>query len=179
MAEVVNVVLFGFMGAGKTSVARRLAEHHGFQAIDTDVLVEELAGKSVADVFADDGEAAFRAFERQAVRLVADRPGLAVATGGGVVVDEGNMALLALRGLGFLLDAPFELLLDRIGRQKGTRPLAVDERILRDIFETRRPAYERVAQVVTTAGRSVDEVADEVVERYRAAGGVAPPGSSW
>ena len=89
-----NVVLIGFMGTGKTSTGRALAQRLGRAFVDLDRMIEEEAGRSIPEIFASEGEAAFRALEREAVRRTAKRRALVISTGGGTVKDAANMALL-------------------------------------------------------------------------------------
>ena len=93
------IVLMGFMGTGKSEVGRRLAHRLGRAFVDTDQLVEERAGKRVAAIFADDGEAAFRSLERTAVAVAVARGGAVIAVGGGAVLDAENVRRLREAGV--------------------------------------------------------------------------------
>jgi shikimate kinase len=161
-----RVVLVGPMGAGKTTVGRILAERWGTGVRDTDEDVEAVVGKSVQDVFVDDGEAAFRALEKAAVRrALAEHDGV-LSLGGGAVLDPDTRALLAGRPVVFLrvglADAS-----RRVGLGQG-RPLLlgnVRSRI-KALLEERNPVYEAVAAlVVDTDGRTPAEVAAEIEEK--------------
>lgn len=158
------VVLVGPMGSGKTTVGTVLARRLGAPLRDTDADVEQVAGKSVSDVFVDDGEPAFRALERAAVaRALAEHPGV-LALGGGAVLDP--LTEEALRGHTVVfLDVQVTDAARRIGLNRD-RPLLLGNpraQWLR-IMEQRRPVYERVATaVVPTDGRTPDEVADAVL----------------
>lgn len=170
-----NVVLCGFMGAGKSTVARLVAEGHGFLFVDTDERVERSAGCSVAQVFARDGEAAFRRLERDAVAAAARLEGAVIATGGGAILDAGSRSSLARTGLLVYLEAPLSVLIRRLGALDG-RPLAAQGGAdgLTELFERRRPVYERLDVCVSTAGRSPGAVADAVVESFLRCGGLLP-----
>jgi shikimate kinase len=161
-----RVVLVGPMGAGKTTVGRILAERWGTGVRDTDEDVEAVVGKSVQDIFVDDGEAAFRALEKAAVtRALAEHDGV-LSLGGGAVLDPDTRALLAGRPVVFLrvglADAS-----RRVGLGQG-RPLLlgnVRSRI-KALLEERNPVYEAVAAlVVDTDGRTPAEVAAEIEEK--------------
>lgn len=158
------VVLVGPMGSGKTTVGQLLAQRLAVPLRDTDADVEVRAGKSVSDVFVDDGEAAFRALEREAVAAaLAEHPGV-LALGGGAVMDP--LTEDALRGHTVVfLDVQVTDAARRIGLNRD-RPLLLGNpraQWLR-IMERRRPVYERVATaVVPTDGRVPEEVAAAVL----------------
>jgi shikimate kinase len=160
-----RVVLVGPMGAGKSTVGRLLAERWGVAFRDTDDDVEQAEGRTISDIFVEDGEARFRALERAAVaRAVTEHAGV-LAVGGGAVMAEETRAVLGGQRVVFLrvglsdaaarvgLGASRPLLL---GNVRGTMKTLLDERT---------PVYESVAvAVVDTDGRTPDEVADAVVE---------------
>lgn len=158
------IVLMGFMGTGKSEVGRRLAQRLGRSFVDTDQLVEDRAGKRVAAIFADDGEEAFRRFEREAVLDAAGRKSVVIAVGGGAVLDAENVRTLRAAGTLVYLTARPEVILSRVGDAKS-RPLLRDDpdgtvaRLLVD----REPAYVAAADVtVDTSDRTADEVVGEV-----------------
>lgn len=169
-----HLVLVGMMGAGKSSVGRRLALRLGRPFVDTDSLVEEETGRSVPDIFAQDGEDAFRAFEAEAVRraLASDAPAV-VAFGGGAVLDPATRALAREAALVVWLDAPVRELARRVaastrrtgrsGRpllEAGQRPEVILEGIARD----REDAYRAAAHVtVDTTGMTPGQVAAAVL----------------
>ena len=163
-AERPAVVLVGPMGSGKTTVGTVLARRLGAALRDTDADVEQVAGKSVSDVFVDDGEPVFRDLERAAVaRALAEHRGV-LALGGGAVLDPATQE--ALRGHTVVfLDVQVTDAARRIGLNRD-RPLLLGNpraQWLR-IMEQRRPVYERVATaVVPTDGRTPEEVADAVL----------------
>ena len=160
-----RVVLVGPMGAGKSTVGRLLAERWGVAFRDTDDDVEQAEGRTISDIFVEDGEARFRTLERAAVaRAVTEHAGV-LAVGGGAVMAEETRAVLGGQRVVFLrvglsdaaarvgLGASRPLLL---GNVRGTMKTLLDERT---------PVYESVAvAVVDTDGRTPDEVADAVVE---------------
>jgi len=161
--------LVGMMGAGKSAVGPRLARRLGRSFLDTDREIERAAGRSVATIFADEGEAGFRARERAAVRA-AERGRAVVALGGGAIAQPGVAERLAARGTVVHLRARPETLLARIG-DADARPLLrgvpADERRrrLEVLLAERRAAYESARIVVDTDGRSLEEVVEEIVER--------------
>ncbi len=162
--RVRTIVLMGFMGTGKSEVGRRLAQRLGRAFVDTDQLIEERARKRVAAIFAEDGEPAFRALERDAVAEAARRGGAVVAVGGGAVLDPEN--LRCLRDAGFLihLAARPEAILKRVGDAASRPLLAGDpEGAVRRLVAERGPVYEAAADVtVDTSERTADEVVEEI-----------------
>jgi shikimate kinase len=161
-----RVVLVGPMGAGKTTVGRILAHRWGVAVRDTDADVEAAAGKSVQDIFVDDGEAAFRALEKAAVATALSEHDGVLSLGGGAVLDPGTRALLAGQPVVFLrvglADAS-----RRVGLGQGRPMLLGNVRSrIKALLDERAPVYESVAAlVVDTDGRTPAEVATEIEER--------------
>jgi shikimate kinase len=165
-----HVVLVGLMGAGKTTVGARCAARLGRPFVDTDDLVELLAGGPVADVFAR-GEEEFRALERAAVADACASPTpVVIGCGGGAVLDAGNRALLHDAGFVVWLQADPRVLAGRVEGDGVERPLLARDhprRVLGELAESRAAAYRAVADVaVTTDDRTPDEVTDAVLEEY-------------
>jgi shikimate kinase len=156
-------VLVGPMGAGKTTVGAELAARWGVDLRDTDADIEALAGKPVAEIFVDDGEAAFRALEQTAVaRALAEHAGVVAVGGGAVMAAETRSALAGHRVV--FLDVGLSDAASRVGLG-ATRPLLLGNvrAQLKALLDARRPLYEEVATAhVHTDGRTVAEVADEV-----------------
>ncbi len=163
-----RVVLVGMMGAGKTTVGRQLAARLGWQFLDSDTLVESSTGSTVAELFAERGEEAFRAEESRvlAEALSADGPAV-VSAAGGVVLAPQNRALLASARAVVWLRADPATLAARVGAGEG-RPLLRGDpaRVLADLDAVRRPLYGEVADVIV----DVDALdASTVVDRILAA----------
>lgn len=168
-----NVVLVGFMGAGKSAVGRSVARRLGRPFVDTDQEVERAAGRTIPAIFAAEGEPAFRALERTVVAEVAARRGLVLATGGGAPVDPANLAALKASGLVVYLAARPETLVVRVGGGDGRPVLAGggDEVArIRSLLAVREPAYRQADVVVHTDGLSVPAVANRVLRAVRAEG---------
>ncbi|MBO8142647.1 MAG: 3-dehydroquinate synthase [Firmicutes bacterium] len=165
-----NVVLIGFMGAGKTAVGRRLAERLGRPFVDADQVVEESAGMSIRDIFAREGEAGFRRREAEAVRRLAARRGQVIATGGGAVMERENLRALRATGTLVWLRAPIGELLAR-ARASGGRPLLERSDFeVRALYARREPVYALADLVVDTQGSSPEQVAIDIEQRLAAGG---------
>lgn len=153
-----NLFLIGPMGAGKSSIGRRLAEHFGMPCIDLDGFVEERTGASVATIFEIEGEDGFRQRESAALAELCVREGIVLATGGGAVLVPANRTLLRDRGFVLWLETGIEQQLQRLARDRK-RPLLMDapERRVRltQLAEVRDPLYRELADlVVESAGES-------------------------
>jgi shikimate kinase len=160
------VALVGMMGSGKSSVGAALAARTGRVLVDLDEAIEQAAGRSVAELFAEEGEAAFRTRELDALMSVlATRSATVVATGGGVVTIPEARAALSDGATVVWLDAPAEVLAERVGAGQGRPLLAGDPSArLRALDAERRPLYSAVADlVVDAADGSPDAVADRVL----------------
>jgi shikimate kinase len=158
-----KVYLVGFMGAGKTSVARGLARRLDWRAVDIDELIEQREHQTVADLFAHRGEAYFRSVERAVLLEQVGRPHLVVATGGGTFIDPQNRSVIAHDGVSVWLDVPIERLIARVPAD-GRRPLAADRAEFERLFALRRPAYERADIRIDAAHSGVDAIVEQVVD---------------
>lgn len=145
------IFLIGYMGCGKSTLGRNLAKRCDIEFIDLDDYIESKAGKKIREIFADEGEAAFRELERRTLVEVSGRDNVLVACGGGTPCFGDNMALMNERGLTVLLQASHERLLERLKRGRAKRPLIAnlsDEEL--DAFITeqlakRMPHYSKAA----------------------------------
>ncbi len=164
------VFLVGFMGAGKTSVGQVLSQQLGWRFVDLDDLVVAHEKRSIADIFRESGEAAFRKAETAALRRLLDgldqgRPTVA-ALGGGAFVQDENAWMLAEAGEPMVfLDATYDVLRQRCEVLAPERPLFEDESRFRALYETRRPHYLRANLRVDTTNGTVEQVAGEIMRR--------------
>jgi shikimate kinase len=159
------VTLIGLMGAGKTKVGRLAAVALDRAFVDTDRLIEEAAGATIAQIFADEGEAAFRRREVTAVRAALEHPAAIVSVGGGAVLDDRNVTRMRAAGPVIWLYAEPATLAQRLRKSllRGDRPLLADDdpvAVLRDLLERRRDAYAAAATVtLATDGLAVEQSA--------------------
>lgn len=158
-----QVFLVGYMGAGKTSVAKALAAESGLSMLDLDEALERQEGRSIFELFEQEGEAAFRTKESTLLNEVAGRKEFPiVACGGGITVDPQNVQTMKRHGLVVWIDPPFETILERLRADPGGRPLIaalgnpVDEEKLRAHYELRRTAY-------ADCDECIKDVSDEVL----------------
>ena len=161
-----HLVLVGMMGAGKTSVGKRLARRLGWRHVDADKRIERTTGRTIPDIFATEGEAGFRTVERDVLDALLRLPGRTiVSTGGGAVLSSANRALMRERGTVVWLRARPETLLARVRAGEG-RPLLADDpaAALRRLADERQSAYTDAAHVIIDVdGLTADQVADAVL----------------
>lgn len=166
-AHCSNVVLVGFMGSGKSSVGRLIARALGGRFVDTDALVVEETRCDIADIFARDGEPAFRIAETRALQSLAGRRGLIVATGGGILTVPANLPLLKALGPVVWLDAREEIIWARVSRNRA-RPLLHTEdprQTVHDLLAARNPLYAAAADLrVDTSDLTHEQTARQVCE---------------
>jgi len=162
-----NIALIGFMGTGKSAVGSELSRRLGTDLVEVDDLIAERAGKSIPEIFSEDGEAAFRKLEMEAVAEVSRREGVVISCGGGVVLDPKNVDRLKMSSVVVLLTAPVEEILHRADRDGGSRPLLNipdREARVRELLTFRQPLYLRAADyIVDTSGLNPEEIAEAII----------------
>ena len=159
-----RVYLVGFMGAGKTTVARALALLLGYDFLDTDSAVEETERRSIEELFRHRGEGYFREREWEILASTALRSRLVVATGGGLFLAPMHRSFIRRHGASVWLDVSLEETWSRC-REVGGRPLFSTLEELDGLLEARRPRYTQADHRIDVSGRNVDEVAREIEER--------------
>lgn len=161
-----NVILIGFMGAGKTSVGKTYAKRHKLPLLDTDQLIEQEAGMTISRIFAEQGEAAFRAAETAVLqRLLAETDHAVISVGGGLPLLEKNREVLKQLGTVVFLRVQKGTVLKRLAGDT-TRPLLMGENVeerVRKLLAYRNPLYEQAAhRIVDVDGKTLGQIADEI-----------------
>ena len=173
--QIRNLALVGFMGTGKSSVGRLVADVLHFTFLDTDDVIEARAGCSIREIFDQHGEATFREWERRIVQELTRRNRTVIATGGGLPANEANLASLKSHALVICLWASPEKILERV-RHQTHRPLLNEPEPLakiRELLAQREPYYRQADVLVNTELRSAKEVAHHVILQFRMARGEA------
>jgi shikimate kinase/3-dehydroquinate synthase len=174
MKRAQRIILTGFSGTGKTQVARLVAERLGWQAVDSDDAIVEVAGKPIPTIFRDQGEKHFRTLEHTVLRQLCSQPKMAIAAGGGAILSAENRRLMAQGGFIVCLEARPETILERLQPQLDSDPvarplLATPDplRRIRDLKSFRQPYYALADHTVHTDGLTTAQVAAEVVHAWR------------
>jgi shikimate kinase len=158
-----RVYLVGFMGSGKTTVGRRLAERLGVPFVDLDAAYEAMAGETVRSTFETRGEAFFRERETELLKGTGAFPAAVVALGGGTIAFPENLAFVKRHGVSVFLDVPFDVLAERLAGKSADRPLFRTPAEARLLLEARLPFYRMADWAVSVNGEmTVDEVAARV-----------------
>lgn len=168
-AADVNLYIVGFMGTGKTTIGRSVAQKLGFELLDSDQEIERQQGRLIADIFATDGEAAFREMERKFIEGGHPAQRTVVSCGGGLVVQPGMLERLQARGVIVCLHASIETILARTQRHRHRPLLNVEDpdARVRALYAAREPIYKRSGTVILTDGRPVNDVVLHVVRTWR------------
>lgn len=168
----VNLYLVGFMGTGKSTVGRAVAHRLHFTVLDSDHEIERRQGKSIPEIFAQDGEPAFRALEAEFISQGHPAERTVVACGGGLVVQPGMVEQLQSRGVVVCLHASLETILERTSRHQHRPLLAVDrpEERVRSLYAAREAIYRRAGTMLLTDGRPLGEIVAHVIRVWRREG---------
>jgi len=165
-----NLVLIGFMGTGKSSVGLRLAQKLKREFIDMDREIELISGMSIADIFKRYGEVRFRSEESLMARKVGKRQDIVIATGGGAVLVNENIAALRENGILICLDASPADIYARVNRKKGTRPLLKKNVTIKDIerlVQEREPFYACADIRVDTSSKELETIINEIFQEIK------------
>lgn len=159
-----NIVLTGFMGTGKTTTGRALASTLQRPFVDTDAAIVQRAGKSIPEIFAQDGEERFRYLEGLFCRFFAAQGGLIISTGGGMLVNPRNLAVMQASGLVICLTASPAAIAERVGGETG-RPLLQGD--WEKLYQERQAAYGRICHQVETTARTTAQVIEEIMRLWQ------------
>ena len=166
-----NIALIGFMGTGKTVVGQLLAEKLGMRFIELDWLIEQQAGKSIPEIFQQDGEIGFRELEIEATKKIAGEKYCVIACGGGIVLNKINIDRLREGARIVYLTASPRTVLKRTSSEEGARPLlTVDNptQTISELLKLRKPFYERAADItINTSRLNADAVAEQIIEELK------------
>ncbi len=163
-SEKQNIVITGFMGTGKSTVAPIVAERLGRDYMETDAEIEALAGKTIPEIFAKQGEVAFRQMERELCRYLTTQHGLVISTGGGMLVNDKNRRLMLESAFVVCLTAEPETIENRIIADVDGRPLAGN---WRELLQKRQSAYGAIPHQINTTDKSPQAIAEEILTLWR------------
>lgn len=162
-----NIALIGFMGTGKSAVGSELSKRLGIALLEVDELIVEKAGKSITEIFSEDGEEAFRRLESEVVADVSSRNGVIISCGGGAVLDPENVMRLKMNSVIVLLTAPVDEILRRAFLDGDSRPLLNTfdkEARARELLRYRQSFYLRAADyILDTSGLDPEGVAETII----------------
>ena len=167
--EMKNIVLTGFMGAGKTSVSAELARLTGFARVEVDEEIESAAGMTIPEIFEKFGEPRFREMETEEIKQADSRKGAIISTGGGAVMREENTDAMRANGVIVYLRAEPDTVLERTSRNSDRPLLQVEDPLkkINELLDMRRPYYERADIIVDTDLATPREVAEEILEKLQ------------
>ncbi len=166
-----SIALIGFMGVGKTAVGKALAKKLGREFIELDALIEQKAGKSIAEIFQHDSEVAFRELEIEVTKEVSRKKNLVIACGGGIVLNKINIDRLSNESTIVYLTASPKMILERVSGGGGKRPLLkTGNRDLKieELLRFREPFYERAADIkIDTAKLDIAAVTEQIIMKLK------------
>jgi shikimate kinase len=165
-----SIVLVGLMGAGKSTIGRRLAQKLSLAFVDADAEIEQAAGKSVQDIFRDHGEASFREGERRVIARLLESGPQVLATGGGAFMNEETRNNISSRGIAVWLRADIELLMKRVRRRDNRPLLKTDnpEDVMQTLIDQRYPVYGRADIIVESRDVPHSSIVSDVIRALAA-----------
>ena len=166
-----SIALIGFMGTGKTGVGKALAKKLGKEFIELDALIEQKAGKTIPEIFQQDGEIAFRELEIEVTKEVSPKKNVVIACGGGLVLNKINIDRLKKENLVVYLTASPEVILKRTLSDSNERPLLeVADRTstVEELLKFRQPFYERAAEItIDTSKLDIDSAVEQIIAKVK------------
>ena len=160
-----NIIITGFMGTGKSVVAKELARKLKMVFIDMDQIIEERQGTSIADIFTRYGEKYFRAQENKLIKELSQKENMVIATGGGTLLSSDNARILGQKGQIICLYADSQTIYNRVNK-KNNRPLLKRENVLSEInrlLEERKKIYDNIKWKIDTTNLNIQEVTDKII----------------
>ena len=166
-----NIALIGFMGTGKTAAGKILAERLNKRFVETDALIEQKSGKSIPEIFQQDGEVAFRELEIEVIREVVEGKNQVIACGGGIVLNKINIDRLKQDSIIVYLTASPRVILQRTSGDGETRPLlnVPDKAVeIKELLRFRKPFYERAADIkIDTTKLDISAVVEQILNKVK------------
>jgi len=164
-----NIFITGFMGTGKSTVACALAQKIKKNLVDTDKIIENRIGKSIAEIFDSEGEEYFRIIEKQIFQEIASRNNLVIATGGGTLLDKENYLLALKNGIVILLQASPQVIFSRLQKENSRPLLAGENKLARiiDLLNKRKAKYSSFEYCIDTCCLTVNQVVEKIIRIYR------------
>ncbi len=161
-----NITLIGFMGTGKTSTGKKVAEQLGMTFIDMDHVIEERQNRKISDIFETEGEPYFRQLEFDLAKELSAGDNQVIATGGGIVLNQENINNFESSGTVICLSADPQIILERVAKETHRPLLEGDEKMnkILGILESRKELYAAITNQVDTTNLSIDEVAAKIIE---------------
>jgi shikimate kinase len=161
-----NIVLVGFMGTGKTSIGKHLAEKLGCEFIETDDIIEQREGASIKEIFEKKGEPYFRDVEKEVVREVSQKRGVVISAGGGAIIDDENFKNLKKNSVIICLEASPEVILKRT-KGNTCRPLlnvSNPRKKVEELLGKRKPYYKKADYCINTDGLTIEQVVGKITK---------------
>lgn len=165
-----NIILIGMMGAGKSTIAKELSKKLNYELLDTDEIIEKESNQTIPEIFNSYGENFFRKLEIETIKKLTQLNGKIISTGGGAFQDKENVKNLKKSGFVVYLQAPAEILYERI-KNSTNRPLLFKKNPLNTINSLlleREKNYQQAHSIIKTTNKSINQIADEIIQVYNA-----------
>ncbi len=161
-----NIYLVGFMGSGKSTVGRILAEKLNLNFVDVDQLIEEEKKMKISDIFKKKGEKYFRELERKRIKDLSKKENLVISTGGGLGANRENIELMKKTGLVVWLDVSLDEIIKRCKGDKNRPLLNQPYESLKRLYDSRKPVYKMAHIHIKTDNKNPEEIAEEIIDVY-------------